>query len=741
MFDYPFIYSRPELKPFPLGSYFPEYRPGLTSSWIASQANFQGLVLTPFSSSPQVILEAARSGCRILAPAHNPILRFLITNLSEPISRDSLNSSLVRLASSSKGGQRIKPTILDLYQTECPQCGGQTIAVSFLWSREKNQPQKKVCRCSSCGEDTQGDVSASDIARALDFPENSPYHARALTRVSTPDDPIRIQVETALRSYPPRSVYALFTIFNKMAGLNLSPEEKSGLEMLLLSAFYQASSPTTRLQAENLPDSDQKDHYQEVNIWFIMEEALDAWSHSDPSIPLTTWPELPPPSGGICIYPGRIRDLVSLLKQTEISLILLGFPQPRSSFWILSTLWSGWLWGQEAVAPLRSNLSTRNMDWSWMSRAVETSLTELRSCLPVAVPCLGYLPEISIPYLVSSLSAGWKAGFSLDYLALEPDLNIALTSWTASTRAISSKPTLTRREIIRKAGLDALKLAGEPLPPSSLYGAGMVELIAQDALGEDPALEDHLELLLKDFEENIAYRQGYLFYTASGTWWHQDLDLSASPRSDQLEQSVVNLLVKSPTPLPETDLFEQIYREYPGLITPGEIYLKTILESYAEITTEEPRKWALKENDQPINRRKDLDEIQLILARFGEELGFTVKNEDFAGNIIHQVWGTEVAGHYNFFISASGLLNPILTQGTLTLTNAWIILPASRAGLIHYKLRKNPELEKTISNHYQLVKFRHIRRLADQGGLSHANIQERLKLDPFTSESAQIPLI
>jgi hypothetical protein len=87
------------------------------------------------------------------------------------------------------------------------------------------------------------------------------------------------------------------------------------------------------------------------------------------------------------------------------------------------------------------------------------------------------------------------------------------------------------------------------------------------------------------------------------------------------------------------------------------------------------------------------------------------------------------------------MLNKVLSIGQSPKNNPWIVLPGSRAELIHYKMKLNPPLAEEINKNYGLIKFRHIRRLADQGGLTHTNLQERLDLDPFTSESPQLHLI
>ncbi len=107
-------------------------------------------------------------------------------------------------------------------------------------------------------------LSSDDIQKALDFQESSPTHARALTRVAAPDDPTRFQVENALGSYPPRSVYALFTVLNKLTGSNLPEKEINLLETLLLHAFYRCRQPLD----PQTQDDELDEFYVEENAWF-----------------------------------------------------------------------------------------------------------------------------------------------------------------------------------------------------------------------------------------------------------------------------------------------------------------------------------------------------------------------------------------------------------------------------------------------------------------------------------------
>ena len=63
-----------------------------------------------------------------------------------------------------------------------------------------------------------------------------------------------------------------------------------------------------------------------------------------------------------------------------------------------------------------------------------------------------------------------------------------------------------------------------------------------------------------------------------------------------------------------------------------------------------------------------------------------------------------------------------------------IVLPGSRAGWVEYKLRRDPRLRNAVENGWLLVKFRHVRWLAQNDNLSQDNLEELLALDPLTNQ-------
>ncbi|RMF50308.1 MAG: hypothetical protein D6755_01325, partial [Anaerolineae bacterium] len=94
-----------------------------------------------------------------------------------------------------------------------------------------------------------------------------------------------------------------------------------------------------------------------------------------------------------------------------------------------------------------------------------------------------------------------------------------------------------------------------------------------------------------------------------------------------------------------------------------------------------------------------------------------------------------------FYVIASALAGRVISQRAESPARRWIVLPGSRAGLLLWKLRRDPALAEALRDgDWKLLKFRHVRQLAVLPDLTWEGLQARLELDPFTEEGPQLPL-
>jgi len=115
-------------------AFYPPYRRGSPRPGLESCLPPGGWVLDPFGAAPDLAVEAARAGYRVVVAANNPVGRFLLDIAAQPPGEGDLQAALAELASARRGEERLEPYLRSLYQTHCAQCGQEVMAEAFLWS-------------------------------------------------------------------------------------------------------------------------------------------------------------------------------------------------------------------------------------------------------------------------------------------------------------------------------------------------------------------------------------------------------------------------------------------------------------------------------------------------------------------------------------------------------------------------------------------------------------------------------
>jgi hypothetical protein len=557
-------------------------------------------------------------------------------------------------------------------------------------------------------------------------------------------DDHRSTVEEALKTYTARPLNILTTLINRTEGLALAPERKRLLYSLLISACDQANTlwpwPAARPRPRQLIIPTQ---YLENNLWQVLHEAIDPWSSQPAPVPLTHWPELPPADGGICIFQGRIKALLPLPQEVQPQALLGIVPRPNQPFWTLCAMWSGWLWGREAVAPLRSALERQRYDWYWMTHALHSALSRANQRLPAGTPFFAVGSELTPGVLLSLLTGPITAGFELEGLAVSAEENLA-QFWWRSGNPPRLPDTQSPKMISRKAIQSYLTSRGEPANYLSLYTAVLtgqatagllpreIDEISPDFMGRTQAT---LAELLEDkgFLERVS---GKASSEEGGLWWLSDASEVEMPLADRLEREVVTQLSRRGE-IWRQEVDEAVYQVFPGLLTPSTELIKACLESYGETVSNQPMLWRLSSQEQPDIRRADLKSAATLLARLAESLEVQISGED---PIIWQDKNGKPV--YLFYLIASSAISRyVLQPQSLPANRCVLVMPGGRSTLLSLKLRRDPRLNAAVEAGWHILKFRHLRQLAGMNNLTHALWEELLDGDPPRWEEAtQIPM-
>jgi len=732
----------------PLDRYLPPVRNGVVSTWLDANVQKGRWLLDPFGAAPEIATEAARNGYNVLVTANNPILGFILEMQCNPPLRTDFQSAIAMLASTQVGGERLEPHIKSLYETKCDECNEIVQVKTFLWERDSKSPYARIYHCPNCGDSGERSTTQEDIDNAERFIPNTLSRARALERVTPLHDPDRHHVEDALEVYLPRAIYALVTIVNKLSSIPRADKVRRLLSALMLLVFDRANTlwpyPKERQRPKQLTIPPQ---FREHNIWDALESGVDFWTSAVADIPISIWPELPQSESGICIFEGRIKDLPKTLDEIDVSAIVTSFPRPNQAFWTLSALWSGWLWGHEALEHYKSVLRRRRYDWGWHATAIQAALNNLVNNLGDKTPLFGLINEVEPGFLSAIIIGSLVSNLNLCSIALRSEDGQAQLSWQCSQEEKVSETKFSSIEdsISKSAKHYLQELRGEPSPYIYLHAAGLFSLAGNPSLKGSLSPGEYLSKVQSSYQNALTYRNGFIRFGGSGKsieigqWWLKDYTRSIPPLADRIEVALVNILLKNKS----STFFEidnAICKILPSISPPELEMIRECLNSYGERNSSDNDRWSIQEGDHPGNRRADIKELTKILIALGIRLGFTTKMDAESIPTIYWI-GDNGEKEYSFFLSASAILGKYLLGIPLPRKKSLMVIPGSRSNIVAYKLKHNLYLKQIIEQGWQFIKFRHVRQLAERSNLSKDNLEEQLSLDPLTYATPQIRLL
>ena len=467
--------------PGPLGRFLPPVPDGAAQSFLAA-LNLPGAwVLDPFGAAPRMAVEMARSGQRVLVAAGNPVSRFLLDLAAHPPKEADLQAALANLAAARKEDERLETHLQSMYLTRCANCERELPAEAFIWDSKTGTMTGRIYNCT-CGSGGEQPATSEDIQQAASWSRTLSLHrSRALERVVAFNDPDRPFAEEAINIYPPRAVYALGTIINRLDAISSSDERRRCMTALLLwaadttNALWPHLSERPRPKQLTFPGI-----YRENNVWMALEAGVKAWASSETPIPLVLWPDEPPEAGGICIFEGPLRELVPHLDEISIKAVIGAIPRPNQAFWTLSALWSGWLWGREAVGPFKSVLRRRRYDWQWHADALRALFGNINTAITPQTPFLALLAEPETSFLTAVLLAACASELELTGLALRSEQETIQIHWRKTEKSPKKLPL--DQNFVRRAVREYLIKRGEAATYFQIHAATLAALVEKGML-------------------------------------------------------------------------------------------------------------------------------------------------------------------------------------------------------------------------------------------------------------------
>jgi len=742
----PYIPGQEPPPDLPLGRFLPPIPPGMVSTWCRANLSPGDMVLEPFGFNPLIPIELVAAGFPVLVTANNPIYAFLIRTLASAPSEDELVAALQDLATTSKGEDRMEPYIRSLYQVQCADCGTMIEADAFLWKKEEDQPYAAIVECPACGAKGEQVLDENTLASLTDLPSARLHQARALNRIAGQDDPLRAQVQNALGTYPTRPLIILQTIINRLDSIEQSPRRRELLTALILSAADQGNTlwayPTPRERPRQLVIPSV---FQENNLWRAMERAVTTWQVLQEPLPLFEWRGTKPSEPAIMLYQGRLKELTPWPDPSDIGAVVTAIPRPNQAFWTLSALWTGWIWGQEAVSPIRQVLSRQRYDWNWHANALESTFSNIQRLIHPECKVWGLVAENEPMLLLAVLLAADIAGYRLTGFAQFKDDEIAQCQFEVQTEIARTVEPAEVLHLARETIREYLLKKGEPAPFQSIHTAAITGLAAKNMLAVDTFLENENQMTSETEKllETLFNERAFLTRVAGGTasletgdWWLAGQKEEQTPLIDRLEKVIIQLVIREKSTNIE-QLRSAIFSTFPGIYTPTREEVFNCLLSYTNPQENGLSSWALKESDTVEARKSDVRQMQACLATIGKRLGYQVKGES---PLVWYEGGENRQAAFTFHILASAIVQKHLQESHPSEGVKILLIPGSRANLLAYKTQRDPVLKAALDREFIVVKFRLIRDLEANPLLTRELFLEQIRVDPPKYQTSQLAL-
>jgi hypothetical protein len=349
-----------------------------------------------------------------------------------------------------------------------------------------------------------------------------------------------------------------------------------------------------------------------------------------------------------------------------------------------------------------------------------------------------FLPEAEPGFIGATLMSLDSAGFELSGKALRVADGQALFLWQLNLRGKDKIPEHDLEPRMTQAAKGILEVRGEPTPFMVLHAATLGMLAEERQLGSfwtgdwtNPlsVLGGKLEGIL--LNRDVFIRLGRATELERGIYWLVDPRNADDPLSDRVEDMVLGILRERQV-IRRSELFEEVYKRFRGFQTPDERFVDYCLQSYA-LPEPDDQSWRIREEDGLGARGEDIGEVRDLLLEIGSKMGFTLVDGE-------EILWQDSTGEpqFRFRIQETARLGGALETTAYPLT---FVLPGGRAALIMAKIRGDPRLGEWFKSGPRIIKFRHVRRLANETTLTRANLIQRFTIDPPEHHDPQLPLL
>jgi hypothetical protein len=501
----------------------------------------------------------------------------------------------------------------------------------------------------------------------------------------------------------------------------------------------------------------------ERNVWHLFETSVHNIAASAAlRAPLPLQPDLhwvsrvpPSPQGLVWVHNLGVGAVGRGLAPESVSLVLTTPPRPDPVFWSLAYLWTGWIFGPDEAARLKSLALQKWPDWAWYVTTMTTALRALRPVFRFDGACVltlhGSPPQQAFALVLAALAAGYDVESWQHRATCEHQCTLIPAPLHAPP---AEDPETLRPRVVAetaRAAAKYIRTRGEPVQTETLHIAAWHRLMRKkilEVVGASLPKSRLVSWLNAAISQGLEEAEKRELVSVIGDddqpvgWWLRKVGRGInSPLSDRVEEAVLTRLrdadAKGGAPVEETTFIQSIYRRFNGPLTPDAGLVHACLKAYGEEAS--PGHWQL----HPREREATWDGIRDLLA-LGERFGYRVrrrrKNFDVLWEEEGRPWAT-----FNLMATANVArflphLDPTPPQGEIRWRN--LVIPAARTELWQHKLGTQPWLAQMIkAGGWTFIKLEHLQALAAKEALTRHDLKAIVGLvPPVESGEGQLPL-
>ncbi|MGQ9667726.1 MAG: hypothetical protein ACUVWB_10465, partial [Anaerolineae bacterium] len=596
-------------------------------------------------------------------------------------------------------------------------------------------------------------------------------------------DPVYERLQELLDLYTPRNLYALFELTRRLEAFGAcypQPEAQDLWRAVLLYCLEVGAGLDSPERARRTTRPAIPARFLERNVWLVFEEACE-WARrtAETRRPLPFAAQWQTPLPPITVKEAAVGQLRKLLPANSVDLIITAPPSPEPAFWIMSFLWTAWLFGRTQADPLESWLAHHLTDWDWYAEVFQRTLRTLTHLLTSEGHIVLILRSEQERWIEALMTAVGMAGLDIAGFACQPaepldggpsaaEYRLVLRPHPRQISLALSLPETQEglaaglRHIGRQAVEDVLSLRAEPTHGLYLHAAAyrrLAEVFPWSTASRTPLPSPLFYFITDHIWEELAGAADIFPMEGDGEttvrppapglrpllWWQAgpETNLRQTPLTDRVERFIWNWLERE-GPAPAVALCRAVYERFPGLSTPTQETIAACLASYGR--PESDNRWKLRSEDAQARRQAECLELAGAIREIGAKLGMEVILPDSpAGRELRLLPGDALwAGErvWLFRVAADTALEHLYPPAALLANSPllFLVIPGGRAPLVLYRRRACPLWNQTLQRYgWRPVKFRLVRRLAGELPREVDDLLKMLALDPIVVQDEPQP--